>query len=309
MKFFYGIKGNYVEVASKVIQNWRFEGTKLRIPAGDSTRATLFGDHILGTVKHILYVDNSNQEHIIEAFQAVIINETGAIITYSSSRDYYHSVGKYVPDYIERLRGLHGYIKMEHGSMTDELPEQLMTIMYLDENAKVLELGANVGRNTFIIASILVEDSNLVTLESHPDIVKQLMHNTNLNGFKFHIENAALSTVPLIQKDWDTVVSAEVPAGWVKVNTITFEEIEKKYNIQFDSMVIDAEGAFYQILVDNPSCLKNIHTVIIENDFHEIDKKQYVDNVLNKYGLKSVFRQPGGWGCCADMFFEVFRRV
>lgn len=308
MKFFYGVKGNYVDVTSKVMQNWH-SGERLRIPAGDSTRAALFTDHILGTLKHILYVDNENTEHIIDANRGVIIDETGGIIVFNNSRDYYQSIGKYIPDYIEKLRGLHSYIKMEHGVMTDELPEQLMTVMYLNENAKVLELGANIGRNTFIIASILSDDRYLVTLESHPDIVKQLIHNTNLNGFRFHIENAALSVAPLIQKEWNTVVSAEVPAGWVKVNTITFEEIEKKYNIQFDSMVIDAEGAFYQILVDNPDCLKNIHTIIIENDFHEIDKKRYVDNVLNKYGLKSIFRQPGGWGCCADMFFEVFRRV
>ena len=183
-----------------------------------------------------------------------------------------------------------------------------MAITYLDENAKVLEIGGNIGRNSCIVASILVDDKNLVTLESHPQIVNHLIHNRDKNSFGFHVENAALSVQPLVQKGWDTVVSAEVPEGWIKVNTITFEELEQKYNIQFDTLVLDCEGAFYQILVDNPGCLKNVRTVIIENDFKDIGHKEYVDKVMGEFGLQSVYRCEGGWGPCYDRFFEVFKK-
>ncbi|QKF93499.1 methyltransferase FkbM [Fadolivirus algeromassiliense] len=308
MKFYYGIQNQYVDVTDKLIKSWT-DNNVIRILSDDNTRAKLFGDHIVNVVKHLLYIDNQDKEHIIPHDKSLIIEVlTGNIIDITHPRQYWKLFGKSVSDDEKKLRGLHGYIKMSFGKLTDEFPEQLMTVKYLDENAKVLEIGGNIGRNTCVIASILNDDRNLVTLESHPTIVNQLIHNKNANSFNFHVENAALSIVPLIQNGWNTRVSKEVPSGWIKVNTITFEELEKKYNIQFDTMVLDCEGAFYQILVDNPDCLKNINTIIIENDFTEIDKKNYVDSVLNKYGLKSVYQRAGGWGVCYNKFFEVFKK-
>ena len=65
---------------------------------------------------------------------------------------------------------------------------------------KVLEIGGNIGRNSLIIASILKHDTNFVTLECDKNIATQLKENRDLNHFKFHIENSALSKRNLIQK-------------------------------------------------------------------------------------------------------------
>jgi hypothetical protein len=59
-----------------------------------------------------------------------------------------------------KLNELHYKLKIKYGNLNDELPEQKMTLRYLKGDAKVLEIGGNIGRNSLIIASILDNDKN-----------------------------------------------------------------------------------------------------------------------------------------------------
>ena len=77
--------------------------------------------------------------------------------------------------------------------MKEELAEQKMVVRYLSGQEKVLEIGGNIGRNSLVIASILENSNNLVTLESDVNISKALSQNRDLNNMKFHIESSALS--------------------------------------------------------------------------------------------------------------------
>jgi len=104
----------------------------------------------------------------------------------------------------------------------------------------------------------------LVTLESNADIARQLIENRNLNNLNFHIENSALSSRKLIQRGWDTIPSDILQEGFQWVNTLTFNEIQTKYNITFDTLVLDCEGAFYYILLDTPEILDNVNLIIME---------------------------------------------
>jgi hypothetical protein len=96
--------------------------------------------------------------------------------------------------------------------------------------------------------------------------------------------------------------------GYKEVNTITWEELNKKYNIQFDTLVLDCEGAFYNILMDMPEILDNIKLIIMENDYHNITKKEYVDEVLLKNNFHMSCSEGGGWGPCKDYFYEVWKK-
>lgn len=208
----------------------------------------------------------------------------------------------------EKLQQIHSKLNLLHGNLAEEYPEQLMTAMFLPENAKVLELGGNVGRNSCVIASILKNEKNLVTLESSKESAKLLKENKDHNGLKFHIEASALSKVPLIQSGWITIPSDIVLDGFFRVNTITFHELQKKYAIKFDTMVVDCEGALYYILRDSPEILKNMKLVIIENDFLDIRHLKYVQNQFKKNGLQVVYSQSGGWGSCKKFFFRVWKK-
>jgi FkbM family methyltransferase len=174
----------------------------------------------------------------------------------------------------------------------------------------VLEIGGNIGRNTLIIASILESNNNdnFLTLESDVNIAKQLTENRDLNNFKFHIENSALSNRKLIQHGWDTIPSDTLLDGYTWVNTISLNELNVKYNIEFDTLILDCEGAFYYILMDIPEILNNINLIIMENDYYDISHKKYVDEILTKNNFRVDYVEGGGWGPCSDNFFEVWKK-
>jgi FkbM family methyltransferase len=211
-------------------------------------------------------------------------------------------------DAAARLQEIHAKLRLMHGSFSEEYPEQLMTTMYLSPDAKVLELGGNIGRNTCVIASILNDSRNLVSVESSTEIAKLLQENRDLNALQFHIEASALSKVPLVQSGWDTIPSEVDIPGFFRVNTIPFDQLQRKYGIEFDTFVVDCEGALYYILRDDPEILRNINLVIIENDFHELEKAQFVHSLFEKNGLKLVYNQAGGWGPCYPIFFQVWKK-
>ena len=68
--------------------------------------------------------------------------------------------------YDAKLQELQQNIKIEHGSLAEEYPEQLMSYIFLYLDSKVLEIGGNIGRNSMIIAS-KVSNENYVVLETN----------------------------------------------------------------------------------------------------------------------------------------------
>ena len=99
---------------------------------------------------------------------------------------------------------------------------------------------------------------------------------------EFHIESSALSKQPLIQSGWVTEVCEEVKPGYQKVNTITWDELNKKYNLPFNTLIADCEGALYQILKDEPNMFDSFKKVIVENDYGDISHYKFVEAQLKK---------------------------
>jgi GR25 family glycosyltransferase involved in LPS biosynthesis len=212
-------------------------------------------------------------------------------------------------DYVNvKLQTIHSNLQIKHGSLNDEVPEQKMSVKYLTGNEKVLEIGGNIGRNSLVIAYILKNNSDFVTLECDLNIANQLIENRDLNHFTFHVENSALSKRKLIQKNWDTMPSDTLQEGYNWVNTITLDELKCKYKINFDTLVLDCEGAFYYILMDMPEILDSIKLIIMENDYHEKSKKEFVDKILLKNNFYVAHQEAGGWGPCYHNFFEVWKK-
>ena len=209
-----------------------------------------------------------------------------------------------------KLSRLQSNLKLDFGYFHDEYPEQMMAVRYLTGNEYVLEIGGNIGRNSLIIASILNSNNNnnFVTLESDTEIFKQLLHNKNKNNLNFFVENSALSKRNLIQKSWDTIVSDILLDGYKRVNIINLDQLKEKYNIIFDTLVLDCEGAFYYILLDMPEILNNIKLIIMENDYLNATHKFYVDSILKKNNFKIAYVEGGGWGDFANNFFEVWKK-
>ncbi len=255
---------------------------KIVIPGKDRRRNNLFSDPLPGVPKFI-FVENHGVERVYGPTRVVL----------------------YPNELPSKLEALHKTLTLKYGSFAQELPEQKMAVRYLTGGEKVLEIGGNIGRNSLVIASIV---NNLVTLESDPKIARQLIENRDANRLSFHVEVSALSSRPLIQHKWNTMPSEVLLPGYTWVKTITWPSLKAKYNINFDTLVLDCEGAFYYILMDMPEILTNINLVIMENDYTDLVHKTYVDEVLTSNGFQRDYVEAGGWGVCKDRFFEVWKK-
>ena len=298
MKISYGIMTYNIDV-TEICYTKLMRNNIISIPSGDIQRANFFTDPIDGILKSIFITDQNKITTEYDQTTKVIIDivtETITIIT-----------DKYINN---KLSNIHSKLQLRYGSLNDEVPEQKMVCRYIRGCEKVLEIGSNIGRNSLVIAHILGEknNTNFVTLECDKNIAKQLQENRDLNNFNFHIESSALSKRKLIQRGWDTIPSNVLLNGYTNVDTITFDELQSKYNIEFDTLVLDCEGAFYYILMDMPEILQNINLIIMENDYHDINKKQYIDKVLKNNNFYVDYSEGGGWGPCFSNFFEVWKR-
>ena len=208
------------------------------------------------------------------------------------------------------LTKLHERLTLKYGSFEEEFPEQEMAIQFIMGHERVLEIGANIGRNSLIIASLLEnKGGKLVSLEVNEEIADKLIENRNINNFDFAVEPFALSEKPLLRKGWSTIVSYEPRKYYKDVKTISWKDLCNKYPDGFDTLVIDCEGALYQILVDTPSIMDTINMVIIENDFIKKENKEYVHNIFKQNGLEVVYsRDAIIKGKNVEQFYQVWKK-
>lgn len=295
----YGVKNNHINVTEVCLSKLLNHNTHIiTIPAGDHNRANYFTDPLHGTLKRVFVQLNHNNTWT-EYDHSVTIHINTLTNTIHARTNKTHG------DWMAELT-------LNHGSFLEELPEQLMVIKYLTGNEKVLEIGANIGRNTLIIASILATQnntSNFVTMECDKNIAGQLIENKNANHFNFHVESCALSKHKLIQQGWNTIPSDTLLPNYKWVQTITWRQLSQKYkHIPFDTLVLDCEGAFYYILRDTPEILDNINLIIMENDYDDMSHKEFINNVLTKNRFYRDYVESGGWGPCQNFFFEVWKK-
>jgi len=288
----YGTKETNIDVTMKCLMSLN-NNNIISIPSGDHNRAFYFTDPLFG-IKKFIYILNGEELNEYNDECSIEINTIDNTIITTININL-------------KLQNLHSKLKLNYGTFNDELPEQKMSVRYLTGKEKVLEIGGNIGRNSLIIASIL-ERNNFVTLESDPVIAKQLEENRDINNLNFHVESSALSNRQLIQRGWDTFPSDTLIAGYNLVNTITLIDLKRKYNIIFDTLVLDCEGAFYYILMDMPEILDGINLIIMENDYHDISNKNYIDEILTNNNFYRDYVESGGWGPCYNNFFEVWKK-
>ena len=301
--FFYGSDEKKINITDLIYEKC-LKDNFIFIPAGDFNRAAIFGDPLDGVLKSIFikFPDEIEDKFDYNMSIYIDINEHNfyRVDTVPQNILNLHKT------FDTKLKEIQSNLKISYGLFDDEYPEQIMTVRYLTGDEKVLEIGSNIGRNSLIIAYLLVNSSNLVTLECDINSFNKLIFNRNVNNFNFHCENAALSKRKLIQRGCDTFVSDDLLPGYNNVNTITFEELKQKYPINFDTLVIDCEGAFYYILLDSPEILCGIKLIIMENDYHFLEHKEYIDTVLKQNGFYVDYSKPGGWGPCEQNFYEVW---
>ena len=173
----------------------------------------------------------------------------------------------------------------------------LPTKKYLSEKNKILEIGGDNLKTAFVLTQY--KTNYLVKLEHDPELAKQMLHIKTSNNIRCHIENSILTQRQLIHKNFYM---------YQNVNIITMKELSKKYDIVFDTLLLNCEDDFYYILQDVPEILNNITLIIMENRYNNISYKNYIDMVLKKNNFYVDYVLCGGpsSGCCFDNFYEVW---
>jgi len=297
MKIMYGTINCNIDITEICLKKL-LNNNIITIPSSESTRASLFKDPQIGVLKKILIlIGNTLTQY--DHFYTIKINISNYIINTINDNEINYKTSE-----------IQKKLKIKYGNFEQELPEQRMVVRYFTGNEKVLEIGGNIGRNSLIISYILNQNNNnnFVTLETDECIAEQLRQNKELNKLDFHIENSALSKRKLIQLGINTIESDKILEGHKPVKTMTLDQLYSKYNIKFDTLILDCEGAFYYILMDIPELLDNINLIIMENDYWEISKKEFIDSILIKKNFYRDYVETGGWGPCYNNFYEVWKK-
>ena len=304
MNFKYGSKENNVDI-TVIVYKRCIRNKMLYISNNIDERIRLFGKS--QTEENNIYINHNNTIYEFDNTKQVFVDINNNILIDESEQEKINYCLSLF-DKNQRLKQIHLSLSIDYGTFNEEFPEQLMVSKYLSGDEKVLEIGGNIGRNSMVIAHILNKNNNnnFVSLESDFDIAQQLKHNRDKNNLNFHIEQSALSKKKLIQKGWDTIPSDIILDGYKAVNIIDYNTLLEKYNINFDTLIADCEAALYHILYDMPEMLNDINLIIMENDYHDINQKKFVDEILTAYNFVVDYQEAGGWGPCYDYFFEVW---
>lgn len=287
MRIIYGTRTNNIDITIYCINNL-MNNYIINIPATEEKRNLLFSDPCPNNEKKI-FVQNDDKALYIECDNNKELN------IHIKNTD---------------LSALHQKLRINHGDFNGELPEQQMIYMFLTGNEKILEFGGNIGRSSIIASSILKDSKNHVVLETDKNNVSKLYENRNINNLEFHIEDKALSKNKLIQHEWTCEISDYLKDGYFWVDICDYDYIKNKYNINFDTLIIDCEGAFYYVLKDFPEIIDNINLIIMENDYFDINHYNYVNNFLSNNGFIRVYIKSLDYTTTPTKynFFEVWKK-
>ncbi len=310
MQILYGACGIYADVTNK----FDFAGCFV-IPNGDVERGKLLGiDPVPFVVKHIILItDTFTSPLIIPENQSlsVISDQCGSISFFT----FQLCPGKSLIDI---------YLDLNYPE-TAPLPvysgiHSILT-MLIEPDDKVLQLGAWIGTTSCIISKLLSNSENLVCLEANQDAVKFLLENRDINCFSFKVIEAALSETPLVTRTHARHPLVKYPAKpdnaadlteqWVSIPTISWESLTIDPLNRFTTLVADCDEGLYYICKNYPGFFSNFYKVIVENDYHTIEKKRFVESELKRNGFILIWRAPGssnGWGPCKEEFYEAWRK-
>lgn len=292
----YGAGSVYRDVTDIIIKKLSRRGT-IFIPQNDGERAHHFGDPLPGVVKEVVITLEERGKLKRLTYPHGMI---GLVDLPIASRKISYQELNHVSSPAKKLKKIHKSLLLSGGSLSEEYPQQLHIAEFISQDAKVLQLGANIGRNSLIIASLLQDDRNLVAVECNAVKANILECNKHNNQFNFYVETSAIS-------DHNECIKS---LGVVDGKTITLPDFMEKYQIYFDTLVVNCEGALFHILRSYPKLLYGINLVIVENDYPSYDQKVYVDCIFRDFGLEIIRSNPGPSSrVCESNFYEVWQRI
>ena len=199
----------------------------------------------------------------------------------------YYKVGELKIDVGKDLFPLSLYSRFYFGIYEKE--EVTLLNKYINGDESVLELGACIGVVSCKTNSLLNRPENQISVEANPDLISYLEKNKEINDCKFKVLNGIVSDEEEIsfyiyeaafsgstfEKENSTYQKE------VKIEGFNPHQLEQKYGIKIDTLIMDIEGGEFEFIENFKTWLSNINKLFIE--FHPIhihegkDLSSYLD--------------------------------
>jgi len=176
---------------------------------------------------------------------------------------------------------------------------------FIKKDDIVLELGGCLGVVSNKINSKLDVKKNHVVLEPNPVIAEYLKENKIINKSEFSIEQSVISQESQIEfniyKDilWSSSFDRDnILVEKIKVNGISLTDLQAKYKLRFNVLIVDIEGGELELLRTS-DFLANFNLLIIE--FHgdilgDIGYNECIDILeVNQFILNRKFGNVEAW--------------
>ena len=170
------------------------------------------------------------------------------------------------------------------GRIDIERPEQELIAKYLPTQCNVLELGGESGTTSLIINNILDDDykKKHIIIDPEKNAIIKLEYTKNKYSANFQIIHGFLGkNREMHEKMWN---------GCKNNKMFQLTEIEAMINDTFDVLVIDCEGAFYNIVNEIPEILDKASLIIIEMD-GDCENVESLRNKILKSGFTLIHSQ------------------
>jgi FkbM family methyltransferase len=170
---------------------------------------------------------------------------------------------------------------------------RLMAVKWIPKAATVLEVGARYGSVSCTIARVLGNSGKQVSVDADERVWGALEHNRKNLDCNFHIAKGLLGTHDgkIFQNRYGTLASTSdsLPgaAKGVTVTHFTVDDLEKKYNLKFDTANFDCEGCFAPVSETFPEMFEKLKLMIVE--VHD-DKEAAAVAKLEAKGWETIDR-------------------
>ena len=173
-----------------------------------------------------------------------------------------------------------------------ERPEQELAGQFIQPDDVVLELGARYGSVSCVINSILSEKTNQVVVEPDSRVWDALEKNKIINHASFHILKGFVSRQKLSLTNFDVCFGGYGTTSYEdeksQILTMTLEEVEKMFNVNFNVVVADCEGFLETFFDENPEIYDKLRMVIFEADYEEKCNYKKIRFALSAAGFIEV---------------------
>lgn len=186
--------------------------------------------------------------------------------------------------------------------------EQYLCCRWIQPHYKILELGARYGIVSCTINSLLKNKKDHVVIEPDLSVINALKKNKNTMKSQFQICNSPISNTPLffIKNNLGSYTTRDVVKQSLKLNystqfhnltskivgtpisSITYQEFQKKYPIDFDVLVVDCEGCLESFFKENSFILDQVKLIIFEKDNEKKCNYNYIFILLESKGFVQV---------------------